>query len=79
MKVWVRLYASLRRFKPELAHGEATEIELEDGATLRTLLDTLGIPATEAKQSFVNGVIQRGEPALKEGDEVGIFPPIAGG
>ena len=79
MHVRVRLYASLRRFKPELAHGDAAELDLDDGATLRTLLDTLDIPATEAKQSFINGVVQRGDPVLNEGDEIGIFPPLAGG
>ena len=79
VRVQVKLYATLRRYRPELGHGEALELELEEGATWQALLETLGIPETESKQCFVNGVVQRSDRALEDGDEIGLFPPIAGG
>jgi molybdopterin converting factor small subunit len=79
MRVQVKLYASLRKFRPELDHGEAFELELEEGTTWQALIVTLGIPETEAKQCFVNGIVQRSNRALEDGDEIGLFPPIAGG
>ncbi len=79
MQVQVKLYASLRKYRPELGHGEAASIELCQGATVRGALDALGVPEDDAKQCFVNGVVRDLDHALQEGDEMGVFPPIAGG
>ncbi len=79
VRVRVKLYATLRRYRPDLDHGEAASIELPSGATLQDLLDVLGIGQTETKQCFVNAVGQEMDYMLHDGDEVGIFPPIAGG
>ena len=79
MRVKVRLYATLRRYRPELGHGEAASFDLPEGATLRDLLAAIGIPPTETKQCFVNAVSQELDHAIHDGDEVGVFPPIAGG
>ena len=79
MHVQVKLYANLRRYRPDLGHGEAAHLELPQGATLRDLLEALGIPEHETKQCFINAIIRRSDHVLKEGDEIGIFPPIAGG
>jgi molybdopterin converting factor small subunit len=79
IRVKLKLYATLRKYKPELGHGEAAPLELRDGATLRDLLAAIGIPAAETKQCFVNAVGQELDFILHDGDEVGVFPPIAGG
>ena len=50
LRVKVKLYGTLRRYRPELGHGEAASFELRDGATLRDLLAAIGIPAAETKQ-----------------------------
>jgi molybdopterin converting factor small subunit len=39
----------------------------------------LPIPRELARVVFVNGIRQEPDWVLREGDEVGIFPPIAGG
>ena len=79
IRVKVRLYASLRRYRPGLGQGESLPQELSDGATLRDLLAALDIPPNESKQCFVNGVVHDLDCELHDGDEVGVFPPIAGG
>ena len=80
MQVRVKLYASLRRYRPELRLGEAFGCELPDGATIGDLvLDVLKVPDQEVAITLVNGLRQAREYPLKEGDSVSIWPPIAGG
>ena len=77
--VKTRLYASLRRYQPGLGHGEALEVELPEGSRIADLLERLGVPKNETKQVFVSGRIQLSDYVLEDGEEIGIFPPIAGG
>ncbi len=79
MLVTVKLFASLRKYAPNGTAGSAFEIELSDGATLEDLMRVLNIPSDEARIAFVNGLIREPNHELSPGDEVGLFPPIAGG
>jgi len=80
IEVEVRLYATLRRYRPELKAGESLSLNLEEGTTVRQLLEEkLGIPTEVVKTTFVNGVAQRFDYVLVDGDRLGIFPPVAGG
>lgn len=79
IRVEARLYATLREYCPGLAPGQSLFLEVAEGTTLSGLLEHLGIPAKEVKVVFVNNV-QRGlSYALRPGDKLGVFPPIAGG
>lgn len=79
MHVKVRLFATLRRYMTESRERNPLDMDLPEGATLRNLLDLLHVPPEEARVSFVNGIIHELDWELKEGDEVGMFPPIGGG
>jgi molybdopterin converting factor small subunit len=79
MRLRVKLFAFLARFRGNLPAGTPFEVELPDGATLADLLRLLQVPAQEVKMTFVNGLAQAEDWPLKDGDEVGVFPPIAGG
>ncbi len=79
VNISVKLFASLRKYRPDLDHGEAANLELPDGATLNDVLNELGIAPDETKQCFVNALVQDLDWVLQDGDEVGVFPPIAGG
>ena len=79
IEVKVRVYAMLRRYLPELELGRALVVRLPHGATVGELLDQLGIPRQETKSCFVNGLQRSLGYPLQEGDEVALFPPIAGG
>jgi molybdopterin converting factor small subunit len=52
---------------------------VEPGTSILQLYVVLGIPAEEVKLAYVNGIYCEPETILKDGDEIGIFPPIGGG
>lgn len=54
-------------------------VEIEEGATLGDLVAGLRIPVVEVRLAFANGRNQEMDMVLRAGDEVGLFPPIAGG
>ena len=79
VRIEVRLYAFLQKYRPEVARGESLMVEIEEGSTIAGLLHKLGIPGEVAQLTFVNGLQQYQGYVLQPNDSVGIFPPIAGG
>ena len=79
MQVRVKLFATLCRYFSNAAPGIPFETELPEGATLADLVDRLKLPHEEVKVFFVNGRARPIDWPLKPGDEVGIFPLVAGG
>jgi molybdopterin converting factor small subunit len=77
--VHVRVFATLRQYCPDLRLGETMAVELAEGGTVGELIRQLELPGDLVKIVFVNHAIRRDEHMLGEGDEVGIFPPVAGG
>ena len=77
--VHVKLFATLRQYRPGLGIGEAFPVELPEGATVADLIQALGLPQGEVKVVFVNALFREPEHVLDDGDEVGIFPPVGGG
>jgi len=93
MKVRLRAFANLREYLPMELYskpGEA-ELELPDEATLRDLFLALGLEqrlgssifdsAVEYTfQAMINQVaVNAYDHPLAEGDEIALFPPMAGG
>ena len=74
MKVTVRLFATLRNFGPV-----EQEIELAQNSTLEDLIKVLKLPEKIPLLKIVNGEHRTIHYRLKEGDEIALFPPIAGG
>jgi molybdopterin converting factor small subunit len=79
MRVRVKLFASLCRYFSDAAAGIPFEMELPEGATVADLVDRLKLPRQEVKVFFVNGRARPIEWPLEPGDDVGIFPLVAGG
>jgi molybdopterin synthase sulfur carrier subunit len=77
--VRVKLFATLRRYHPQLGIGEAMPVELPEAATVGQLVEQLRLPAEHVKVIFVNRVVRGEDHPLQDGDEVGIFPPVGGG
>jgi molybdopterin converting factor small subunit len=78
MKIKVKVFATLRKYAPDESSGQQ-ELELAEGATVGKALAELKIPEREVAFVFVNSTRQEMDWPLAEGDELGVFPPIAGG
>lgn len=82
MLVEVRLYGTLRRYRPGDAAGPAHTpfaLELSPDATVNDLLYRLAIPDGLASAAAVNDEAVETDHPLHDGDRVALFPPSAGG
>ena len=74
MKVKVKLFASLREYGPE-----EQIIDLPDSSTIEDVINLLNLPQKIPLLRIVNGEHRPPKHPLKGGDELALFPPIAGG
>jgi molybdopterin synthase sulfur carrier subunit len=79
MKVEVRLFATLQPYLPAGTRGDCISLELPPGATVRDVVESLKIPGEVACLTVVNGRDAAPEQVLSPGDELAMFPPLAGG
>jgi molybdopterin converting factor small subunit len=79
MEVRLSLYASLGKYLPTKEGCNPLIIKVENGTTIGDLLDQLNVPADVPKILFLNGAHSERNTLLNDGDEVGAFPPVAGG
>ena len=79
IQVRVKLFATLGRYALNGVAGAPFDMEFSEGATLGNVVDRLNLPHKEVKVFFVNGRARSKDWILKPGDEVGIFPLVAGG
>ncbi len=79
MKIELKLYASLRCHMPEETGGNPCMLEVDEGTSVGEFLEHLKVPDDAVKIIFLNGVQAEGNEILKEGDRLGVFPPVAGG
>jgi molybdopterin converting factor small subunit len=74
MKVKIKLFATLRKFGPE-----EQEVDLPENATVEDAINLLNLPEKFPLLKIVNGEHRPPKHLLKDGDELALFPPIAGG
>ena len=83
MKVAFKLFASLADHLPPGRTGNVVELDLDAGTTVLALMTRFGVPPQCAHLVLVNGVYvapaARAAHALADGDELAIWPPVAGG
>jgi sulfur carrier protein ThiS len=79
MKIHVKLFASLRKYLPAGTSGDTFTIEVAAGTTVRDAIAALGIPAEHAR--MIVSANEQLEPtaALRDGQQLDVFPPLAGG
>jgi molybdopterin converting factor small subunit len=77
MVVNVQLLGYLAKYSP--TQKETFGLELEPGATIGGLLETIDFPPDLEKMVLVNGHRSNEATRLADGDEVFIFSPAAGG
>ncbi|MCW8906233.1 MAG: MoaD/ThiS family protein [Sedimenticola sp.] len=82
MKVTFKLYASLGQYLPADAQEHQIALDVGPGTSPAQLLRQQGVPEAEVHLVLVNGVFippgQRDQP-LAEGDELAVWPAVAGG
>lgn len=83
MKIVFKLFASLADYLPAERRGNIVEIEVPEGTTVGDLIARYRLPEKSAHLVLVNGhyvaPAERAGRRLAEGDELAIWPPIAGG
>lgn len=83
MQVTLKLFASLSKFLPTGAVRNKADIEVEEGATIQGVLDAHNVPREHCHLVLLNGVFfapeDRFTKSLSEGDQLAVWPPVAGG
>jgi uncharacterized protein with PIN domain/sulfur carrier protein ThiS len=72
--VWVRCYAELNDFLGPSLRQAAFAAECESGASVKDLLESLGVPHTEIDLLLVNGETVGFDRRLSAGDRVAAYP-----
>ena len=79
MNVSVQLFAYFRKQIKGLDAEGRKKVALPEKARISDLLKVLGIPQGRFKLIIHNGIHCKEDKVLADGDQVSIFPPIAGG
>jgi sulfur carrier protein ThiS len=82
MTITLKLYASLTAFLPAAAEGHAVRLEVAESTSPLALLERYRVPTAQVHLVLVNGVFvppsKRAQP-LRDGDELAVWPAVAGG
>jgi len=79
MEVIVKLFAHLRKYAPAGSDGRKIAVDVPHGTTVRALAASLNLPEHLLQILLVNGNNASLDQELYEGDELSIFPYMAGG
>jgi sulfur carrier protein ThiS len=84
MRVTLKLYATLTDYLPPAARTDnRVDLDLDEGATIASAIAPFNLPPRLTHLVLVNGLFvppgERASRALREGDVLAIWPPIAGG
>jgi molybdopterin converting factor small subunit len=79
MTVSVVCFGAMRDYLPQDHTGNRAQMALPPGATVGDLVDALGAPRRLVFSVLVDGVQAGLDSELKEGGEVTLMPPFAGG
>lgn len=83
MNVRVKLYAMLSKYLPAGSVKNESDLSVEDGIDVLSVLSSLNLPEEMCHLVLVNGSYlspsERPGHKLSEGDHVAVWPPVAGG
>lgn len=79
MRIEVAVFATLRRYMPELGIGETKTLEVEPGTTMAEVVEMLGLPKDEVQIVVRNHRHADLSDAVTEGDRIAFVPAIGGG
>lgn len=76
--ITVKLFATLKQYAPN-GRAEGIPLTLPAGATVRDVVERLDIPHDQAAMLVAGDTYVQPETVLEDGQEISIFPPLAGG
>src|SRR5512146_9341 len=84
MRITLKLYATLTDYLPvEARRNNLTHLDVGDDATIASIIAPLNIPPGLVHLVLVNGLYvppqERASRTFANGDELAMWPPIAGG
>ena len=83
MKITLKLFATLADYLPAGAQGNQLDMELADSTCVGEVIDRLCLPPALTHLVLINGAFvppeSRAGRRLQDGDQLAIWPPIAGG
>ncbi len=77
MWVKVKTYAELQQYSPQ--KGEEFTLQIQDRSTIRSLMESLGMPEHRVMFILRNGKKVKETDRLADGDQVFFYPVIGGG
>lgn len=75
MQVTIKLHASLRPYGRSDSNNGLFTLETAEKATVREVIQELGIPPEKVRMILLNGRGVDSESILSDGDRVALFPP----
>jgi sulfur carrier protein ThiS len=83
MLITLKLFANLGDYLPTGSKGNWAEIEVDSDEPVAAIIERLALPQKWVHLVLVNGVYltpeERGSHCLEPGDQLAVWPPIAGG
>ncbi len=74
----VKLFAALKKYLPA-GHSASVRLTLPTGSVVQDVVEALHIPREQAGLLVVGDIYIEPETPLSDGQELSIFPPLAGG
>ena len=79
MHITAKLHGTLRKYLPAGSTANATVVDVPEGATVADVVSHLNIPPGHAKMIVCGNEHLEPTSVLHDGQELNLFPPLAGG
>jgi sulfur carrier protein ThiS len=79
MKVRIKVYGTFRRQFPGYQRDRGIEVEIQDGSSVRELLERLAIPEAQGALVSMESRVLKADDLIHSGAELNILQAIGGG